>query len=162
MAEIALTKGLYALVDDADLDLIKGHSWCATIPNAAKSKVYAQSRIGGTNVYLHRFILNAPKGVQVDHINGNGLDNRRSNLRLASPKENARSVRRHRDSGSPYKGVHRYKARGNWSASIMVDGQARFIGYFETAEAAARAYDQAARSAFGEFALLNFPKTDAA
>src|SRR5688572_25116532 len=92
MVEIALTRGKVALVDEADAELLAGHSWCANL-NSKTDHWYAQSRIRGKLVYMHRLITGAGQGQVVDHINDDGLDNRRENLRLVSHASNIRRRR---------------------------------------------------------------------
>lgn len=96
----------------------------------------------------------------VDHVNGNGLDNRRENLRSASPAQNAANVLKRRGNPSPYKGVYarrRARDRVSWVAQIRIGGRLRYLGRFDDAAAAAHAYDFAARAAYGAFACVNFP-----
>jgi hypothetical protein len=124
-----------------------------------------RKRINERVGYLHRLILNAPRSMDVDHANRNGLDNRRSNIRLATGAENGRNRTANRDrKHSPYKGVtwHDCKkywpnASGDkpWRAYAKVAGRRVWLGYYATAEQAALAYNDYARSHFGEFARLN-------
>jgi hypothetical protein len=156
MVEIRLTKGYVAVVDDEDAHLAR-LNWKASISSGV---VYARRTFWlGNGKYgsesLHRVILRAPPGVVVDHINGNGLDNRRANLRLASSAENSRNGRPRAANHSGFRGVCLKK--GRWVAQISVDYQKRHLGLFETAEAAAHAYDASARELHGVFARLNFP-----
>ena len=106
---------------------------------------------------MHRLILNAPKGLVVDHINGNGLDNRKANLRLCTPAQNACNVRPRPGETSKYKGVAFIKRERRWQVRISFRNKRKWIGYFDTEIDAARAYDQAARRLHKEFASLNFP-----
>lgn len=147
MAQIPLTKGRVALVDDSDCGLLACWRWCV-------GNRYAQSRIKGKLVYMHRFIMQAPDGVSVDHINGNTLDNRRVNLRLATHRENMRN-QKFRE-GRRYKGVYWRKDTQKWQVKIMVDGKSINLGCYSDEEMAAVAYDVAARIYFGEFARTNF------
>ena len=96
---------------------------------------------------LHRLIMNAPVGLQVDHINGNTLDNRRENLRLCTIQQNALNRRRKTTSRSPYKGVTWDKSRRNWKAIL---GR-KHLGAFKSPEEAKACHDKAARNAYGEF-----------
>lgn len=106
-------------------------------------------------VWLHRAIMNCPKGMEIDHINGDALDNQRENLRICTRKQNGmHKVNTQRRYG--YKGV--YKTRGaGFVALICVDKHTRYLGYYRSAEEAARAYDVVAEESFGGFASLNFP-----
>ena len=106
---------------------------------------------------MHRIILNAPKGTMVDHINGNGLDNRKENLRLCTTRENNANQKKNRNNSSGYKGVAKASNCSKWRAYIRVDGVQRHLGNHNTPEEAARAYDAAAKKHFGEYAHLNFP-----
>jgi hypothetical protein len=107
----------------------------------------------GTVEYLHRLITNAPRGKQVDHINGDTLDNRRSNLRVCSHMENQRNQHAVRGA-SVYKGVSKHRTK--WQAQIRVNKKCIRLGCFATQQEAAVAYDDAARTHFGEFAKTNF------
>jgi hypothetical protein len=109
---------------------------------------------------MHRTILGAPQGHMVDHINRDGLDNRRINLRAATRAQNAcNAIKRHSiRSTSQFKGVHWDKARSRWAAQIKKLGKVTNIGRFISEEDAARAYDTAAKKVYGEFARLNFPE----
>ena len=137
------------LIDDEDYDRVSQHRWhvfCAGGP------WYARASIDGTRVYLHRWLMDAPKDVHVDHRNGNGLDNCRENLRLCTHAENHHN----RKPKNRYKGV-KWRS-GGWYAHIGTS-EKRYLhlGVFPTAEEAAHAYDRAAQEHFGEFAYLNFP-----
>lgn len=148
--------GLVTLVSAEDLDTVVQHRWVAMTVDGI---TYATTRVVGdreTAVLMHRLILGAGLGEMVDHASGNGLDNRRGNLRLANPSTNAfNSVRKR--SISPFRGVFQTKNSG-WRASICVGGKTRIIGLYETAVEAAKSYDREARMAHGEFAVLNFPE----
>lgn len=153
---IPLTRGKSALVDSADYPTLVQFKW-----NAIKGTHtwYARRHLGNYKFQLmHRFIVGAPDNQDVDHINRNGLDNRRSNLRLANDRQNAGN-RKQRANAGPYKGV-RWGARAGtrpalpWVASLAN----KHLGSFPTARDAALAYDAAARGYYGEFARLNFPR----
>lgn len=153
--EIPLTQGFVALVDDADYDrVIAAGKWSAFV---RKHTTYGKRkiRVGGQRqgVLMHTYITGWPL---VDHIDGNGLDNRRANLRPATSSENSQNRRMRSDNTSGLKGVS--LIRGRWRARIYLDGAQCHLGYFPTPEEAALAYDAAAIKHFGEFARLNFPE----
>ena len=106
---------------------------------------------------MHREIINAPEDMFVDHINHNGLDNRKANLRFATPADNARYARYPKiNTSSKYRGVWYNKQTRKWRATIVVNRKRKQIGYFHNEINAARAYDQAAQKYYREFAILNF------
>jgi hypothetical protein len=153
--EIPLTRGLVALVDDADADLLRRTSWHA-IPGcytwyASRGIQRADGR--STTQLMHKMLTGWPR---TDHINGDGLDNQRANLRPATAGQNVANARKGGGS-SRFKGVSWWKRSGRWQAYIMIDGHQAFLGHFDAEEDAARAYDAEARQLFGEFARLNFP-----
>lgn len=111
---------------------------------------------------LHRWIMQPPDDMVVDHINGDPLDNRRSNLRICTHAQNLANGRSHRDSTSKYRGVSYRPREGTWRAQISVGNQrSKFLGQYRTEEEAALAYDAAARDRYGEYARLNFPGREA-
>lgn len=140
------------------MPLLKNLKWCASF-NRKRNKAYAVSRIGGKLVSMHRFLMNPPKAMQVDHINGNTLDNRRANLRICTNAENNSNKSKHRDNRSGFKGVY-YFSWGNrknrWCARLSHLGKNTHIGYFKTKKEAAIAYDKFAKKIHGEFASTNF------
>jgi hypothetical protein len=105
---------------------------------------------------MHRLIMDAPANMQVDHIDGDGLNNTRSNLRLCSNMQNCHNQGVAANNKSGYRGVSWDARRGKWRAVIMVNGRLRSLGYHATPADAAIAYDSAARQLFGEYARLNF------
>lgn len=152
---VPLTRGAFAVIDAADADLVLAHKWKLQGPPERPNGASRGFRDGSgrvRHVSMHRLIMGAPPGMFVDHINGDTLDNRRANLRICTPGENARNrVGRHA-SVAP-KGV---EARsGGYRAVIVAHGVKRHLGTFRTHELAARAYDAAAAELHGEFARLN-------
>lgn len=154
-SEIQLSRGKVALVDTEIINRLKVHRWAAWYSG---NRWYAKTRIDGSEILMHRFILNVPEGKQVDHINGDGLDNRRCNLRICVPSQNMMNQTNFRGGTSKFKGVSWYKAGEKWRAYINKDGRQISLGYFEDEKQAARAYDEAAAELFGEFAYLNVDK----
>jgi hypothetical protein len=160
MAAIPLTGGFVALVDDVDLPMLLAMgAWQAQHNGAttyARKSVWIDGR--ATSVNMHSVIL----GVSlVDHVNGDGLDNRRANLRAATSAQNAQNRRRRSDNTSGYKGVSWHRSSERWSAYITADGRRHHLGRFDDPTDAARAYDTAARELHGAFAALNFPEVTA-
>jgi hypothetical protein len=152
---IPLTKGMFAIVDPEDVELLSAHKWHASKSQGA---YYASAGIyvDGEQVHqtMHRLVKNNPEGLYIDHINGNTLDNRKSNLRVCTPTENRINSKVRKDNKSGYKGVHQ---RGNrWWAELVSKGKRYRFGSFLTPEDAAKAYDRAARKYHGEFARTNF------
>lgn len=155
--QIALTKGLFALVDPADYEWLSRFRWHAT---CSRGRYYAATVVNGKSISMHRMIMNPPPGMQVDHKNRNGLDNHRINLRLATPEENRFNSRPRRKTGSrptssQYLGVSRH--RDKWKAKIKHRGKEHLIGLFTDEIEAALARDAKALELHGEFAYLNFP-----
>ena len=150
MKEIILKHGSIALVDDADFASVAAHSWCERKDKCGI--VYAAT--GHETTRMHRFILGIddPK-IEIDHLNHNGLDNQRHNLRTCNRQQNQRN-QRVRKGSSQYKGVHRQGKL--WIARIGVNYTRRYLGCFSEEETAARAYDAAARELFGDFVQCNF------
>lgn len=158
-AYIQLDKGKTALVDVADLPKIEAHGSWHSRPDTRGW--YARSGSRGSDgkvmvVTMHRIVMAAPKGTMIDHKNGNGLDNRRSNLRFCTNAENQFNQRPQIGRASQYKGVWRGYG-GRWVAHIRHKGKQKYLGTYDTQEDAARAYDVAAQIRFGEFARLNNP-----
>jgi hypothetical protein len=154
--QIPLQNGTCALVDDDDYDRLHRFPWFLSGTGYAVGLVPVNGRF--EPVYLHRLILNAGPDRQVDHVNGNKLDNRRCNLRLATPQQNSQNKRVSPLSATHLKGVGWHKRRCKYHARIQLQGMRCHLGFFEDAESAALAYDAAARTLFGEFAVCNYPE----
>jgi hypothetical protein len=150
-AEVRLICGRVALVDAADFEVVRSHKWHAN----GKRTLYAKTNIDGRIVSMHRLILSPGHGVLVDHINHDGLDNTRKNIRLCTHAENMRNRTRHGDFSSRFKGVWLDKRSGRWLAKINHENHVLKLGSFDDEVRAARQYDRAARLMFGEFACTN-------
>lgn len=160
---ITLTQGQVAKVCDCHAHLVEGKKWCAHWNPRAQSFYAMRSsstleRLGGapSMTPMHVVINNTPKGMKTDHINGDTLDNQCSNLRTATIGENNLNSPRRATNKSGFKGVSWHKLAQRYRATISVNGKWKYLGYFDTPEAAARAYDEAARKLHGAFARTNF------
>lgn len=154
MKEIPLSQGKVALVDDEDFGVLVLRKWHAN--RTQDGKWYARSGTYPNQIYMHRIIMEAYKGEQIDHVNGDGLDNRRKNLRFATSLDQSGNKRKAPYKSSQYKGVCFDKSRNKWVAHIHINGKQKHLGRFLDEEEAALAYDEAAKEHFGEFALTNF------
>lgn len=155
---VPLSRGHAALVDASDYPrVIAAGRWHAR-PHG--KTVYAQRHVtlpGGrrTTQQMHNFITGV---IGIDHANGDGLDNRRANLRVTTQAQNATNTRRRSNNKSGFKGVSWHAECKAWRAQIRTGGKSHHLGLFATAEEAARAYDTAAAERFGLYARINFPK----
>jgi hypothetical protein len=149
---IALTQGQFAIVDACDYERLSRHRWCAV---RSGDGYYARRSVPGGTILMHREIMKAPKGMVVDHIDGNRLDNRSCNLRVCTPQQNECN-KPPRGRRSRFKGV--YPHRDKWQATIRHAGRTYYLGLFDDEVEAARARDRKARQLQGEFAYLNFPE----
>jgi hypothetical protein len=132
---VPLTKGAVALVDECDFERVTAHRWYLTSSGYAARSIWN----GGNRriEYMHRAIMEAPSDVEVDHINHDRVDNRRSNLRCVDHATNARNISPHRDGMSRFRCVSFDKKRGLWVVYARVDGKQRYFGSFEHEEDAA-------------------------
>lgn len=148
---------MFALVDDEDYELVGRYKWHASVNR--KLTVYARAYIPEKKIAIamHRLIMGlcAGDGVEVDHIDGDGLNNTRTNIRLATRSENARNIRKISGRTSIYKGVCFYKQMGKWAVAIGRDGKQIYLGLYSTEIDAGIAYNHAAVEYYGEFARLN-------
>lgn len=150
---------LYALIDAEDAERVQEHNWYAKRPGSGGHR-YATTSIKRSHIRMHRFIVDAPDGMDVDHINHNTLDNRRCNLRVVDHTVNLHNARRKPSKpGKRHVGVYRQtdaRRRNPWRARITVDGKVVNLGSFATEEEAARAYDEAVQNLRDPLAFRNF------
>lgn len=164
MKEILLTQNKVALVDDEDYAELSKHKWYALKANKYQKETFlavrddvSNGRANKTKVYMHRQITSAPKGLLVDHRDGNTLNNCRRNLRIATPLQNQGNKGVQTNNKTGFKGVMSL-SEGRFTAYITTENRRhKTIGHYSTAEDAAQAYDAEAIQKFGEFAYLNFP-----
>lgn len=157
---VLLTRGRFAVISEVDEADVTLHKWCFHHAGYAVRSVArpgGRSRCGQKMLLMHREIHPVPDGFEVDHKNGNRLDNRRQNLRQCSVSQNQQNRRSTPMNTSGFRGVHWAKHEHKWKAAIRVDGRKVHLGYHLAPEDAARAYDRAAVKYFGEFAVCNFP-----
>lgn len=152
--EIELTQGKVAIIDDEDYEIVSKHNWRAY---KDKNTYYAITRYEHTPPYsqisLHRFIMNDPEGMVVDHIDGNGLNNKKENLRIVTRQQNnSHRLNMMSNNTSGYRGVYWKKHPHNrWLSCIRFNSKLIHLGYFDTKEEAARAFNEKARELFGEY-----------
>ena len=156
MKQIPLTQGQFAIVDDEDYKWLSQFKW-----HAAKrgKNFYATRHLvkEKRKIYMHQQVMNTQQGQELDHKNGNGLDNRKENLRFCTRSQNNMNRRKTKGS-SKYKGVSWDNQSKKWVAHFQFNGKSAHIGYFDSEIEAACAYDETAKRYFGEYALLNFRK----
>lgn len=143
----------FTMVDDDVFDALSMYRWARS---GTKGR-YVARRVARKTVYLHRIIMDAPPGIEVDHINRNPLDNRRENLRLCTHQQNGANIPSKRVK-APFRGLLLCKGtNGGWYVHLKCSGKRIYVGLFADPIEAARAYDREAVRLFGEFATLNFP-----
>jgi hypothetical protein len=156
---IPLTRGKFAIVDPEDYSRLARFKWHT---HTGTSTFYAVRHKPGSCkklIWMHREILGIPPHLYVDHINHNGLDNRKANLRPATKSQNCRNkLLGRKNTSSKYRGVHWHSRFGKWQAAIKVNRRPIHLGYFKDEIDAAKAYDTAALKYHGEFAVINFPR----
>ncbi len=152
MKQINITQGQKVLVDNEDFERINKQKWSFN-----RGYAYGWSSIEKKRIYMHRLIIKVPKGLYVDHINGNKLDNRKENLRFATIAQNQHNQGKYaKKATSIYKGVYWHKNNKIWQSQIKLHGVKNFIGRFKNELHAAMAYDLWAKELHGDYAKLNF------
>lgn len=154
MQTILTKKQQKILVSDCDFKFLQRFSWSIDSGGYAGTNI-KDDRGKWRRIRMHRFLKGAPKDMDIDHINGDRLDNRQENLRVCTRQENLRNSKKRKRGTSKYKGVYFSKRIQKWIARIGVNGVTKHIGCFEKECDAAKAYDLYAKKLFGEFALIN-------
>ncbi|MBN2137484.1 MAG: HNH endonuclease [Sedimentisphaerales bacterium] len=163
---IRISSPKYTIVDPEDYEALACYEWLGYKSGqqfyaARQERVRVNGRRKVSIIPLHRQIMPVGKGLIVDHVNRDGLDNRKSNLRAGTQAQNICNSKRTARSSSMYKGVSWHKASKKWRALVAFGGKTKFLGYFADEVEAAKAYDAGARELHGEFAYLNFPERPA-
>ena len=149
---IPLSKNAYTTIDEEDFKKVSNHRWYLHRSSNERYPKYATTHFKGKTVYMHRLIMDAPQGKWIDHIDGDGLNNKKENLRLSTPSQNGANSKTFKR----FKGVSYRKDRKKYRAYIMYPGKRyKHLGHFKEEKEAAKAYNKAAIQLFGEFALLN-------
>jgi hypothetical protein len=152
MKKIKLTKNKETLVDDEDFERLSKYKWHA---HKERYTFYARRRSKHGRFFMHREIMKCPENLEIDHIDGDGLNNQKKNLRICTQSQNFANRNKLRNNTSGYKGVSWYKPGKKWRTQIKVNCHVKHLGYFSTPEDAAQAYNIAAERYHGEFAKLN-------
>lgn len=159
MKKIQLNQGQFALIDDDDFEKITGFGKWSLIANGYAGRTIKPGKQPGLKVnktiWMHRIIMDAPKGMFVDHIDGNKLNNQKSNLRVCSRAQNGQNRGAPKSNTSGFKGVHWFPACNKWRSRIVVNKKAISLGLFDCKIEAAKAYNIAALEYHGEFANVN-------
>ncbi len=151
--KIPITQGKFVLIDDQDYEIVSKYKWYFDLGKYASANSPMVHGKRGRTIRMHRLVMNAPEGMEIDHINGDGLDNRKSNLRCCTHAENIHNAKMRKDNTSGYFGVKRNGK--NWCAVIHINMKKINLGTYKTKEEAAVAYNEAAYKYHGDFAKLN-------
>jgi len=160
--EIPLTQGQVAMVDDEDYERVSEFKWYAhwdlrgRTYTARRGKLVSESEDGKLgHIFLHRFVMDVPKGAEIDHRDHDTLNDQKSNLRICTHSQNNMNKLKWKGCSSRFKGVSWKKERLKWRAQIQKDNKQHHLGYFNSEEESALAYNKAASKIFGDFAVLN-------
>lgn len=150
---IRLKSGKYAFVDEKDYSIVCGFKWRELIDVSRRYVITSRNK---KTIYMHRLIMNAKKRQIIDHIDGNQVNNTRSNLRFCNNKQNQMNAKKqNRKTTSRFKGVYYHKGRNKWLAQIQKNGKWYYCGIYLSEKEAAIAYNKQAIKKFGEFSRLN-------
>lgn len=152
MKKIPLTQNQFAIVDNEDFEWLSRWKWIAAKNHYGGFAAIRKESITDKTIFMHRVIMNTPKGMDTDHKNHNTLDNKRENLRIATRAQSNQNTRKQKGCSSRYKGVYWYKDRKKWRALIRLDGKIHHLGYFISEKEAALVFQEAANKYHGEFA----------
>jgi hypothetical protein len=152
MKKISVSGGRFAIIDDDDYTLISQYTWTY---HSAGYAYRTTPRPNPKMILMHRHVMNAESGIEVDHINGNRLDNRKSNLRFCTSTQNKANMKIRKDNTTGYKGVSIDKRNGKFQAYININGKRCSLGMYNKLDDAAKAYNKKAVELFGDFARLN-------
>lgn len=152
--EIKASRGEIILVDEADFDQLSKYSWCTNATGYAYAYARGTGRKNRQTVTMHRLVMDFPKGMRIDHINRNKLDNRRDNLRICTNSQNLGNSIGY-SKKTKFKGLD-LLPNGKWRARINIGGKSIHLGVAFTDRDAAKLYDEAAIKHYGEFAFTNF------
>jgi len=156
VAYIPLTKGETAIIDASDVDIVSGWNWSTwAIAGIANKYAVRVSSNPKKTILMHRAIMSAMHGMEVDHVNGNGLDNRKCNLRIATRSQNAMNSRIAKNNKSGIKGVYWNKKREKWIAKITCERREIYLGEYKKIDDAAEAYKNASAKFHAEFGRTN-------
>ena len=144
-----------AIIDEQDFDRVNQYKWHSVDHDGTGKRYYASCKLGKYTLYMHRMVIGAQAGESVDHIDGNGLNNSRSNLRLATPSQNNMNQRVRNDNTSGHKGISWCPDREKYQVYINIDRKRKSLGRYKTIEEAIYVRDQAAKSHYGEYAREN-------
>jgi hypothetical protein len=155
MKQISTSQNKFVIVDNEDFEKLSKYTWSLSKGYASYGRWENGKKGKCTSYKMHRIIMNAKKGQEVDHIDGNTLNNQKSNLRIVTKTQNQMNRKIQKNNISGYKGVTWCKRTKKWIAQIRVETKTKFLGYFDDKNIAGNVYNLNAKKYFGEFAKLN-------